>query len=279
MLGCSLPGASISGRPGAATLPRPDEQTNGAMSTAPQHRILVAEDDPDLRANLAEWLEDSGYFVRAAADGKEAMAIAGEQDFEVVVTDLKMPEADGLELLEFFKATQPAAAVIFFSGQATVQDAIQALREWGGFDFLQKPVEMEVLTSIIERAIARRDPEPQSPVPEPVSAPLSAFAERALQVIAARFAEPVGLSELSRELGYSAAYLTNTLRRETGKTVLQWIIHHRMEEAKRLMGETDWSGQRIAEAVGYANYSHFLRQFRQLHGVPPTAWRAPNKPS
>jgi YesN/AraC family two-component response regulator len=265
------------------------------MPTAPQSQILVVDDDPDFRANLVEWLEDSGYVVAQAANGKEAMDRASDTRFSVVVTDLKMPEANGLELLEWFKLTHPSTAVIFLSGQATVQDAIQALREWGGFDFLEKPIEMPALSAIIERAIAlsapkgargsgplsgsftRSQDQPPPPQPEPASAPLSAFAERALQLIAERFREPIGLSELSVELGYSAAYLTNTLRRETGKTVLQWIIHHRLEEAKRLMSETDWSGQQIAQAVGYAHYSHFLRQFRQSHGVPPSAWRAPSK--
>jgi YesN/AraC family two-component response regulator len=265
------------------------------MPTAPQSHILVVDDDPDYRANLVEWLEDSGYVVREAANGQEAMRIASDMRFEVVVTDLKMPEANGLELLEWFKVMHPSTAVIFLSGQATVHDAIQALREWGGFDFLEKPIEMPALSAIIERAIAlsapkgARESEPLSgsltrskdhPPPlttEPASAPLSPFAERALQVIAARFREPIGLSELSGDLGYSAAYLTNTLRLETGKTVLQWIIHHRLEEAKRLMSETDWSGQQIAQAVGYTHYSHFLRQFRQAHGVPPSAWRDTSK--
>lgn len=248
------------------------------MSAEEQRRILVVEDDPDFRANMVEWLEESGYAVREAANGKEAMGVAEDEGFDVVVTDLKMPEASGLELLEWFKATHPDTAVIFLSGQATVQDAIQALREWGGFDFLEKPIEMPVLTAVIERAIARSQeaPELPEPVPEPVM-PLSSFASRALTVIAERFREPIGLSELSRELGYSPAYLTNTLRRETGKTVLQWIIHHRLEEAKRLMSETDWAAQRIAEEVGYTNYSHFLRQFRQVHGVPPSAWRLPSR--
>lgn len=247
------------------------------MVAQAQRRVLVVEDDPDFRANVVEWLEESGYTVREAANGKQAIDVAGDEGFDVVVTDLKMPEADGLELLEWFKATHPATAVIFLSGQATVQDAIQALREWGGFDFLEKPIEMPVLTAVIERAIAMGQEAPEPPAAEP-RLPLSGLARRALQVIAARFREPIGLSELSRELGYSAAYLTNTLRRETGKTVLQWIIHHRLEEAKRLLSETDWSAQRIAEAVGYTHYSHFLRQFRQVHGVPPSAWRSPSAP-
>jgi YesN/AraC family two-component response regulator len=247
------------------------------MSTEPRRRILVAEDDPDLRANMVEWLEDAGYAVQAAAHGKEAMALASDETFDVLVTDLKMPEADGLELLEWFKVTHPATAVIFLSGQATVQEIVQALREWGGFDFLEKPVQMKVLASVIERAIARSRANPQPAPPEPATAPQSPFAQRTLEVIAARFREPIGLGELSKELGYSAAYLTSTLRRESGKTVMQWIIHHRLEEAKRLMSETDWSGQRIAEAVGYTHYSHFMRQFRQVHGVSPTQWRSPSR--
>ncbi|MFN3431788.1 MAG: response regulator [Candidatus Sericytochromatia bacterium] len=246
------------------------------MIPASKPPILVVEDDPDFRANLVEWLADSGYAVREAANGREAMDLASDERFAVVVTDLKMPEASGLELLEWLKVMSPDTAVIFLSGQATVQDTIQALREWGGFDFLEKPIELEVLTAVIERALARsREPAPP-PAPAPTDAPLSPFARRALATIAERFRAPIGLSELSQELGYSPAYLTNTLRRETGRTVLQWIIHHRLEEAKRLMGETDWSGQQIAQAVGYAHYSHFLRQFRQVHGVPPSAWRSPS---
>jgi YesN/AraC family two-component response regulator len=248
------------------------------MSTAPPYQILVVEDDPDFRATVVEWLQDSGYAVQEAANGREAMDLASDGIFEVVITDLKMPEANGLELLEWFKVMHPETAVIFLSGQATVRDAIQALREWGGFDFLEKPIEMTVLNAVIERAIARSQEPPAPPDAAPAPAPLSAFAQRALQVIAERFREPIGLSELSQELGYSAAYLTSTLRRETGKTVLQWIIHYRLEEAKRLMSDTDWSGQRIAQAVGYTHYSHFLRQFRQVHGVPPSAWRSPSNP-
>lgn len=248
------------------------------MPTESRHRILVVEDDPDFRANLVEWLVDSGYAVHEAANGKEAMGLASETAFEVVLTDLKMPEADGLELLEWIKVMHPSTVVIFLSGQATVQDTVKALREWGGFDFLEKPIELPALSAVIERALALGKAGKAEPsVPVTAAVPYSPFAQRALQVIAERFRESIGLSELSRHLGYSAAYLTDTLRRETGKTVLQWIIHHRMEEAKRLLSETDWTGQRIADAVGYADYTHFLRQFRQIHGVPPSTWRAPNK--
>jgi len=249
------------------------------MSADSQRRILVVEDDPDFRANLVEWLADSGYDVREAANGQEAIAVATDEPFHVVVTDLKMPEADGLELLEWYKEMHPETSVIFLSGQATVQDAVKALREWGGFDFLEKPVDMTVLNTVIERAIARcKLPRKESPAPAASpAAPLSPLARQALAIISERFRESIGLSDISRQVGYSAAYLTDALRRETGKTVLQWIIHHRMEDAKRLLNDTDWSAQRISQAVGYGDYNHFLRQFRQLHGMPPSAWRSPRQ--
>ncbi len=247
------------------------------MATDQPHRILVAEDDAEYRAVLVEWLRDSGYAVEEAPHGKAAMELAGEQRFDVVLTDLRMPEANGLELLEWFKVMQPAAAVIFLSGQATIHDAIRALREWGGFDFLEKPVELTELTSIIERAIAQSPSQATVSPPEPPSVPPSTLTQRALSVIAERFREPIGLSQLSRELGYSAAYLTDSLRRETGKTVLQWIMHHRLEEAKGLMGSTDWTGQQIAEAAGFSSYNQFLHQFRQVYGVTPRAWRDASK--
>lgn len=239
-------------------------------------RILVVEDDPDFRANLVEWLAGSGYLVREAANGREAIALATAEAFDVVVTDLRMPEADGLELLEWFKEMYPDTAVIFLSGQATVQDAVMALREWGGFDFLEKPVELTVLDAVIERSLARSKVSRTAP-PDPPSAPMSPLARQALAIIGERFRDPIGLSELSQQLGYSAAYLTDALRRETGKTVLQWIIHHRLEDAKRLLNETDWTAQRVSQTVGYADYNHFLRQFRKLHGMPPSAWREARK--
>lgn len=239
-------------------------------------RILVVDDDADFRGGLVEWLEDSGYTVREAVNGKDAMQIASDESFDLVLTDLKMPEANGLELLEWLKLWNPGIAVIFLSGNASVQEVISALREWGGFDFLEKPVEMQALNAVIERAIARSTAAP-APAEEIPAEPLSPFSRRALQVISERYRESVSLSTLSQELGYSPAYLTDTLRRETGKTVLQWLIHYRMEEAKRLLSETDWTGQQIAQSVGYANYTHFVRQFRQLQGMAPSAWRSPTK--
>ncbi|AFY53410.1 DNA-binding domain-containing protein, AraC-type [Rivularia sp. PCC 7116] len=83
----------------------------------------------------------------------------------------------------------------------------------------------------------------------------------------------IGLKEVAQAVGYSSAYLTNLVRRLTGKTVNNWIIERRIAEARRLLLETDLSIERIAFDIGYQNMNHFYCQFRNYYKNTPGAWR------
>jgi AraC-like DNA-binding protein len=74
-------------------------------------------------------------------------------------------------------------------------------------------------------------------------------------------------------VGYSSAYLTSRVSRETGDTVNGWILKRRMAAARPLLKNTNKSIEQIATELGYQNACHFSRQFRQYHGLPPKAWR------
>lgn len=95
--------------------------------------------------------------------------------------------------------------------------------------------------------------------------------------IETHYQHSISLREVAEAVGRSPAYLTDLVRRETGKTVLSWIVERRMAEARRLLLETNQSVEQIAEAVGYFDRRHFSRQFLRLHNAAPQAWRRANQ--
>ena len=83
----------------------------------------------------------------------------------------------------------------------------------------------------------------------------------------------IRLKEVAQEVGYSSAYLTDLVRKLTGKTVNNWIIERRIVEARYLLLETENSIEKIAFKVGYNNINHFYCQFRNYHQTTPQSWR------
>jgi DNA-binding NtrC family response regulator len=117
-------------------------------------KILLVDDDAASRETMAEWLQRRGYEAVPLGSGKEAIEHIHD-GVAVIVTDLKMPETSGLDLLRIAKDKAPHAAVILVSGHGTVDTAVTALKE-GAFDFLTKPVNLQELTHRIEKAVERR---------------------------------------------------------------------------------------------------------------------------
>jgi DNA-binding NtrC family response regulator len=124
------------------------------MTSHGPYRILLVDDDADSRNALAEWMEREGWEPIAVRDGDEALRHIHE-GISVVVTDLKMPRTDGMELLRIAQERAPHAAVIMVSGFGTVETAVEALKQ-GAFDFLAKPVNLKELGHRIRRALEKR---------------------------------------------------------------------------------------------------------------------------
>jgi AraC family transcriptional activator of pobA len=97
---------------------------------------------------------------------------------------------------------------------------------------------------------------------------------RALRFIEENCLEPISLRDVANALERSPAHVATTVKQATGKTVLEWIISGRLTEARRRLLHTDERIDIIAERVGYADPNHFIRMFRRVHGVTPSAYRA-----
>ncbi|HVY44401.1 MAG TPA: sigma-54 dependent transcriptional regulator [Minicystis sp.] len=122
----------------------------------PKRRILVVDDEPSARAGLAKLLQDEGYAVDVAEDGQAALEVALERAPDVVITDLRMPKLDGIELTKKLHEQDPALPVLVVTALGDVTSAVSAMRG-GALDYLTKPVDFEALVVAIERAIERTE--------------------------------------------------------------------------------------------------------------------------
>ncbi|HRI68051.1 MAG TPA: response regulator, partial [Polyangium sp.] len=108
------------------------------LATKPKARVLVVDDEPNARSGLEKLLRQEGYAVDSAADGASALQIATEHPPDIVVTDLKMPQMDGIELLKKIRAVYHDVPVLVVTAFGEVATAVQAMRV-GADDFLTKP--------------------------------------------------------------------------------------------------------------------------------------------
>ena len=119
-------------------------------------RILVVDDESAMRESLKDWLMEDDYEVGLAASGQEAIEMAGAHKWDVVLLDLKMPGMDGLETLKRLKEVHQEAEIIMMTAFATVDTAVQAMKE-GAFDYLVKPFDPDEVELIIKRIVSHRE--------------------------------------------------------------------------------------------------------------------------
>jgi two-component system nitrogen regulation response regulator NtrX len=116
-------------------------------------RILVVDDEADIRRLLQEILTEEGYEVEVAADAGQARAARARQTPDLVLLDIWMPDTDGITLLrEWSNEAADACPVVMMSGHGTVETAVEATR-LGAFDFVEKPLSLAKLLRTVERAL------------------------------------------------------------------------------------------------------------------------------
>ncbi|MBU0575964.1 MAG: sigma-54 dependent transcriptional regulator, partial [Proteobacteria bacterium] len=117
-----------------------------------KHNLLVVDDEAVIREGMRRILASQGYHVETSASGRTAIEIIQEQDFDVVITDLKMPGMDGIEVLKTIRILQPEVPVIIITGYSTVDTAVEAMKN-GAFDYIAKPFTSDLIIEKVQKAI------------------------------------------------------------------------------------------------------------------------------
>jgi DNA-binding NtrC family response regulator len=118
-------------------------------------RVLIVDDEPDMVENCARILKREGYECLTASDGRRALEILESARPDLLLTDLRMPELDGMALLRRAHEVDPAVPVIMITAFASIESAVAAVKE-GAFDYLPKTFSVDQLRVAVERAVRHR---------------------------------------------------------------------------------------------------------------------------
>ncbi len=242
--------------------------------------FVVAEDEERMREYLARKaveIDPNLECVGAAADGEEAVELVERFFPDLLITDIKMPVLDGLELIARIRRTNPDLRILIISGYSEFEYARQAI-ELGVDDYILKPVEIVKFREILRRIRIRLEASAGLVETEfgldRIGAPEAELVKTVEVYLRATYRQPYSLERLAEQFGCKPAYLLRLYRKVTGETPTQEVIRLRIERAKRLLlGHPDLEIKQVAAAVGYEDALYFSRLFKKEAGLNPSAFR------
>lgn len=193
--------------------------------------VVVIDDDPEMRSMCVDQLTMDGYHVREFADGREALTFLNGSDpeaegIELILTDLRMPEVDGLSLLRHVRPRHPEVPVILMTAYASVESAVEGLRK-GAFDYLTKPFRLAEMSHAVERALlfGRLQRENKSLVKE-------VKGQWTLNDIVGRSPAMQEIFDIVERVANSTSNVLITGESGTGKEVIARALHQRSSRSK-----------------------------------------------
>ncbi|MFB2897442.1 helix-turn-helix domain-containing protein [Aerosakkonemataceae cyanobacterium BLCC-F50] len=248
--------------------------------------ILVIGSNTPTQNTYLESLEQKGFDIINAENVFAALRLAQEKLPDLIICNLITPGVNGCEILTKLRqeATTAIVPVILLLAKANCSE-IRKYMDLGADDYLIQPFTMEELLGAIAARLKRQDAVKQWYFTKSQPAKtLEAKTTQALfpsvpklnqcfNFIETHYHQQITLKDVAQAVGYSPAYLTDLVKRQTGQSVYRWITKRRIAEACRLLTATNYAVYQIGEAVGYTDANHFIRQFRQFNGMTPQVWR------
>ena len=248
-----------------------------------QHTVLVVDDNKDMRQFLQS-IFSKDYHVEAAENGAEAKRIITAKPVDIVVTDLMMPEVDGLELTRFIKQNPDLdyIPVILLTAKTAIESRLQAM-QIGADDYVTKPFEPEFLRARVHNIMAQREQLEKSyrqrlmrlearSTDEQV--PGDAFLAKLLSVMEKQMDNnTLTVDELVEEMGMGRTVFFNKLKSMTGLSPVEFIREMRIKRAAQLLEERQYNITEVTYMVGMNDSRYFAKCFKNTYGVTPSEYR------
>ncbi|MBN2212883.1 MAG: response regulator [Bacteroidales bacterium] len=248
-----------------------------------QPLILLVEDNEDFLFYLKDNLKFS-YTIIVASNGREGLELAQKRLPDLIVSDIMMPEVDGLELCKIIKSDKNTShiPVILLTGRSSSKTRVEGF-EYGADDYITKPFSFEILESRIRNLILQRENIRRSfqkkfeltPSEIQVTSLDEKLIQKALQIVENNLSDPdFSVDKLSREIGMSRVHLYKKLTSLTGKSPIEFIRIIRLRRAAQLLEKSQLSVSEIAYQVGFNNPKYFTKYFKSEYKILPSEYAA-----
>lgn len=249
------------------------------------YRVLLVEDDAALRfmcSQMKEWKEYGLVVAAEAANGKEALEILKTQDFDLIMTDIRMPFMDGLELLEQLQNMKYPALTVLISSYDEFEYARKGMI-LGCQDFLVKPIKGQKLKDLLSRISSRLKERAGESGENPllgqvlktlgVEADKNSFLYRLCDYLTRHIEENVTMEDAAEYMNLSKDYLGKTVKQNCGKTFPALYSFMKIEYARQLLETGSYKAYEISEILGYSSPDYFTKVFKEHTGTTPSMYK------
>ncbi|MDY0077601.1 MAG: two-component regulator propeller domain-containing protein [Bacteroidales bacterium] len=249
-------------------------------TTPKKYKILVAEDDPELSNLLYKMLSEQ-YDVYLMQNGKQALEVIREKRVDVIVSDVMMPEMDGLTLCKTIKADILTShiPVILLTVRSEIENRIEGL-EMGADSYIPKPFHPKHLFVRIERLLKSREQAseyfkanfgtPSYDLKQDYSSRDKALLKKCIAFVEANYTnENIDADQMASALALSKAQLYRKIKALTGFTPHSLIKNYRLKQARQMISEGKYSISDIIYMTGFNNRTYFYRSYKELFGETP----------
>ena len=240
-------------------------------------KVLVVEDEEMIRKGIVlavDWAALDCVVVGEASNGEEGLQAAERYAPTLIITDLKMPKMDGIEMLRRLREAGNNAFVIILTAYDSFSYAQSALR-LGAVDFLLKPFHDGELEQAVQALRRRMEPSQGGPaIPGLKKGDKSKYVLQAMSYIGEHYDNPnITVAEIAQSIGISEGHLSHTFKKETDYTLLNYLTRYRIHKAMELLRDCRLKVYEVAEQVGYKDITYFSSTFKKLVGVSPSEYQ------
>lgn len=250
---------------------------------------VILVDDEEVAVNAlkrrVDWNKYGFDEVYIAHSMKQAQEVFREKIVDVMLSDIEMPQGNGLDLFEWVKSYYPTVECVYVTCHPEFDYMRKAL-QLGSADYVLKPIDYEeldgVLSQVAERVRRQRRIES---IPAEIMQKASGEEERSKndvvgtvkRYVREHIQEDIYIADIAKQVYLNEQYLMRTFKKTTGISILEFITGERLWLAKELLANTNYPINRVADMVGYGNYSYFTKIFKRNVGVTPQVYRQTNE--